>query len=59
MFGKWKKELTKYFNCVLSITKQGYNFVKLQNLSEQNDFVSKLVILANQTFKYIIDLKIT
>jgi len=58
MLGKGKKDLTKHSNCVLPIIKQGYNFMKLQNLLEQNDFASKLVISTNQTFKYIIDLKI-
>jgi len=58
MFGKGKKDLTKYSNCVLPTIKQGYNFMKVQNLLEQNDFASKVVISTNQTFKYIIDFKI-
>jgi len=58
MLNKGKKDLTKYSNYVLPAIKQGYNFVKVQNLLEQNDFVSKLVISTNQTFKYIIELKI-
>jgi hypothetical protein len=32
--------------------------MKHQSFLEQNAFVNKLVILANQTFRYIIDLKI-
>jgi len=44
MLGKGKKDLTKYSNYVLSILKQGYNFVKVQNLLEINDFANKILI---------------
>ncbi len=35
ILGKGKKYLTKYFNFVLPTIKQGYDFVKVQNLLEQ------------------------
>jgi hypothetical protein len=49
---------TRYFNYVLLIITQGYNFAKLQSCLKQNNFASKLAISTNQTFKDIIDLKI-
>lgn len=59
MPSKGKRDLTKYSNHFLPTITQGYNFKKLQSFLEQNDFASKLVILKNQTFRYIIELKIT
>jgi hypothetical protein len=32
--------------------------MKLQSFLEQNNFAKKIAILANQTFRYIIDFKI-
>ncbi len=59
MLSKGRKDLTKYSNCVLLIITQGYNFVKLQNYLEQNDFANKLEILATETFRCKIHLKTT
>jgi hypothetical protein len=42
----------------LLIITQGYNFTKQQSFLEQNNKASKLAISANQTFRYIIDLRI-
>ncbi len=51
MLSKGRRDLTKYSNCVLLIITQGYNFVKLQNCLQQNDFANKLEISANETFR--------
>ncbi len=59
MPSRGRRDLTKYSNHFLPTIKQGYSFKKLQSFLEQNDFASKLVILENQTFRYIIELKIT
>jgi len=52
------RDSIKYSNNVLLIITQGYSFMKLQSLLEQKNFANKPAILANQTFKYIIDFKI-
>ncbi len=57
MLNKGRRDLTKYFNCVLFIITQCYNFVKLQNYLKQNDFVNKLAISANETFRCKIHFK--
>lgn len=59
MPSRGKRDLTKYSNHFLPTITQGYGFKKLQSFLEQNEFASKLVILKNQTFRYIIELKIT
>jgi hypothetical protein len=59
MPSRGRRDLTKYSNQFLPIITQGYSFKKLQSFLEQNDFASKLVILENQTFRYIIELKFT
>jgi hypothetical protein len=53
-----RKTWLDFLNHVLLIITQGYNFTKQQSFSEQNNFASKLAISANQTFGYIIDLRI-
>jgi len=50
--------LVRYFNYVLLAITQGYTYIKEQSFLEQNGFVNKLTISTNQTFRYIIDLKI-
>jgi len=55
---KGRRDLTRYFNYVLLIITQGYNFTKLQSFLKQNNLASKLAISTNQTFKDLIDLKI-
>jgi hypothetical protein len=59
MPSKGKKDSAVYSNRVLPIITQGYNFMKLWSFLEQYGFAKILVISVNQTFGYIIDLKIT
>jgi hypothetical protein len=55
---KGRKDLAKYYNSVLPSITQGYDFTKLQSFLEQNNFASKPTISTNETFIYIMILKL-